>query len=113
MWFPNILPTTPFITQWKSEYSIRWIGSKFGGALITRNAEAVEAINAEIRNQYAIVNLKLSYTVSDFPASVYIDIRNALDTRYQEILGAQMPGRWIMGGIRWRFNHYKIQPIIY
>jgi vitamin B12 transporter len=89
------------------------LGLNLGGALITRNAEAVEAINAEIRNQYAIVNLKISYTVSDFPASVYIDIRNALDTRYQEILGAQMPGRWIMGGIRWRFNHYKIQPIIY
>ena len=88
------------------------LGLNIGGALITRNAEAVEAINAEIKDQYAILNLKLSYTVKDFPASVYIDVRNALDTRYQEILGSQMPGRWVMGGIRWNFQHTKINPTI-
>ena len=88
------------------------LGLNIGGALITRNAEAVEAINAEIKDQYTILNLKLSYTVKDFPASVYIDVRNALDTRYQEILGSQMPGRWVMGGIRWNFQHTKINPTI-
>ena len=84
------------------------LGLNVGGALITRNAEAVEAINAEIKGQYAILNLKLSYTLKEFPASVYVDVRNALDTRYQEILGSQMPGRWIMGGIRWNFQRFKI-----
>ena len=88
------------------------LGLNIGGALITRNAEAVEAINAEIKDQYTILNLKLSYTVKDFPASVYIDVRNALDTRYQEILGSQMPGRWVMGGISWNFQHTKINPTI-
>ena len=88
------------------------LGLNIGGALITRNAEAVEAINAEIKDQYAILNLKLSYTIKEFPASVYVDVRNALDTRYQEILGSQMPGRWIMGGIRWNFQRIKINPTI-
>lgn len=88
------------------------LGLNVGGALITRNAEAVEAINAEIKDQYAILNLKLSYTIKEFPASVYVDVRNALDTRYQEILGSQMPGRWIMGGIRWNFQRIKIKPTI-
>ena len=88
------------------------LGLNVGGALITRNAEAVEAINAEIKDQYAILNLKLSYTIKEFPASVYVDVRNALDTRYQEILGSQMPGRWIMGGIRWNFQRIKINPTI-
>ena len=88
------------------------LGLNIGGALITRNAEAVEAINAEIKDQYAILNLKLSYTIKEFPASIYVDVRNALDTRYQEILGSQMPGRWIMGGIRWNFQRIKINPTI-
>lgn len=88
------------------------LGLNIGGALITRNAEAVEVINAEIKDQYAILNLKLSYTIKEFPASVYMDVRNALDTRYQEILGSQMPGRWIMGGIRWNFQRIKINPTI-
>ena len=87
-------------------------GLNVGGAMITRNAEAVDAINAEIKDQYAILNLKLSYTVKDFPASVYLDIRNALDTRYQEILGSQMPKRWLMGGIRWNFQRTKLNPTI-
>ena len=87
-------------------------GLNVGGAIITRNAEAVDAINAEIKDQYAILNLKLSYTVKDFPASVYLDIRNALDTRYQEILGSQMPRRWLMGGIRWNFQRTKLNPTI-
>jgi iron complex outermembrane receptor protein len=87
-------------------------GLNVGGSMITRNAEAVEAINAEIKDQYAILNLKLSYTVKEFPASVYVDVRNALDTRYQEILGSQMPGRWVMGGIRWNFQRTKINPSI-
>ena len=88
------------------------LGLNIGGALITRNAEAVEVINAEIKDQYAILNLKLSYTIKEFPASIYVDVRNALDTRYQEILGSQMPGRWIMGGIRWNFQRIKINPTI-
>lgn len=88
------------------------LGLNIGGALITRNAEAVEVINAEIKDQFAILNLKLSYTIKEFPASVYMDVRNALDTRYQEILGSQMPGRWIMGGIRWNFQRIKINPTI-
>ena len=87
-------------------------GLNVGGAMITRNAEAVDAINAEIKDQYAILNLKLSYTVKDFPASVYLDIRNAFDTRYQEILGSQMPRRWLMGGIRWNFQRIKLNPTI-
>tara|TARA_B100001093_G_scaffold269187_2_gene257356 strand:+ start:8855 stop:10888 length:2034 start_codon:yes stop_codon:yes gene_type:complete len=98
------------------------LGLNLGGAMITRNADAVKAINddgiltgdisTKIKDQYAILNLKLSYTVKEFPASVYVDVRNALDTQYQEILGSQMPGRWIMGGIRWNFQRIKINPTI-
>ena len=104
--------------------NIRYAGLdlNLGGAMITRNADAVKAINddgiltgdisTKIKDQYAILNLKLSYTVKEFPASVYVDVRNALDTQYQEILGSQMPGRWIMGGIRWNFQRIKINPTI-
>ncbi|MGB0849957.1 MAG: TonB-dependent receptor plug domain-containing protein [Bacteroidia bacterium] len=72
-----------------------------GGAFITRNEEAVEAINAEIQSQYALVNARLSYTSQKMPVSVFVNVRNILDTQYQEILGARMPGRWMMAGISW------------
>lgn len=72
-----------------------------GGAFITRNEEAAEAINAEIQSQYALVNARLSYTSQKMPVSVFMNVRNLLDTEYQEILGARMPGRWMMAGISW------------
>ena len=90
-------------------YSIQGFGINIGGAFITRNEEAVEAINAEIKNQYAVLNAKVSYTLKDFPVSLYIDVRNILDTQYQEILGARMPSRWILGGIRWNIKHTKVK----
>jgi vitamin B12 transporter len=91
-------------------YSIQGFGINIGGAFITRNEEAVEAINAEIKNQYAVLNAKVSYTLKGFPVSLYVDIRNILDTQYQEILGARMPSRWILGGIRWNIKHTKVKP---
>jgi len=92
-------------------YTIHGFGVNIGGAFITRNEEAVEAINAEIKNQYAVLNAKVSYTLKDFPVSIYVDVRNILDTQYQEILGARMPSRWIMGGIRWNIKHTKVKPM--
>lgn len=94
-------------------FNYQGFGLNVGGAWITRNKEEAKAINAQIQDEYALLNLKLSYTMKDLPGSVYIDVRNALDTNYQEILGAQMPGRWIMGGIRWRLYRMKVKPIIY
>ncbi|PCJ65189.1 MAG: hypothetical protein COA58_10010 [Bacteroidetes bacterium] len=88
-------------------------GINIGGALITRNAEAVEAINANIKNQYTVLNAKISYRSKLFPASIYLDVRNILDTQYQEILGARMPSRWIMAGINWNFRYQKVKPIVY
>jgi iron complex outermembrane receptor protein len=94
-------------------YSIQGFGINIGGAFITRNEEAVEAINAEIKNQYAVLNAKVSYTIKDFPVSLYVDVRNILDTQYQEVLGARMPSRWILGGIRWNIKHTKVKPMVY
>jgi vitamin B12 transporter len=84
-------------------------GLNIGGAYITRNADAIASINGEIQPNYTLLNAKLSYTAKDFPVSVYFDVRNILDTQYQEILGANMPQRWILGGIRWNIRHVKAQ----
>jgi vitamin B12 transporter len=72
-----------------------------GGAFITRNKENIEAINGFIPSSYAILNSKLTYSLSATPCKIYIDVRNLTNTQYQEILGAKMPNRWILGGISW------------
>lgn len=91
-------------------YSIHGFGINIGGAFITRNEEAVDAINAEIKNQYAVLNAKVSYRLEGYPVSLYVDARNILDTQYQEILGARMPRRWLLAGIRWNIKSIKVKP---
>lgn len=73
----------------------------FGGAFITRSKENLEAINARILPNYTVLNSKLTYTLKASPCKLFVDVRNLLNTQYQEILGARMPSRWIYGGLSW------------
>lgn len=68
---------------------------------IRRNADAFEAIAGAIPDAYGIGNLKLSYKVHEDKFGVYLQINNIRDQKYQEILGAQMPGRWTIVGMQW------------
>jgi vitamin B12 transporter len=80
-----------------------------GGTFITRNAEQIPSIEGDVKTQYGIINTKLSYAAADIPVSLFVNVRNIFDTQYQEILGARMPGRWLMAGISWNFNYFKMK----
>lgn len=70
---------------------------------ITRQEEAVEAINGEIMKQYFVSNLKLSYDLLD-NVSIYGQALNLTDVNYQEIIGAKPPGRWLSFGVNWNLQ---------
>ena len=65
-----------------------------------RSAEAEALVDGEVPSSYFVTNLSLSATPFQFPVRIYTRIMNLTDTEYQEILGAPMPGRWIMGGVQ-------------
>jgi iron complex outermembrane receptor protein len=70
--------------------------------LIKRNSESLSAINGRIQSDYFLSHLKVeAMPFSKNRLSFYMKVHNLLDTDYQEILGAQMPGRWVMAGIQW------------
>jgi iron complex outermembrane receptor protein len=48
--------------------------------------------------RYWVVDTRLSKQVG--AAQFYVDGTNLLNTSYQEILGVDMPGRWVMAGVR-------------
>lgn len=81
-----------------------------GGVYITRNEDRIESINANILANYLIMNAKLSVTSPDMGVGFYVEARNFTNTRYQEILGAQLPGRWLLGGIKWNIHRIKVLP---
>ncbi len=75
---------------------------------ITRNAEEVPNINGEVKDQYFLMNMRFSYKPKYVPARIFVESRNVLDTQYQEILGAQMPGRIVYAGFIWRWGENKL-----
>lgn len=68
-----------------------------------RSKEAAQLINAEVPEEYFISNLKLTYKPFGDHFQVYGQVLNLTDIQYQEILGAPMPGRWLLGGVKYSF----------
>lgn len=66
-----------------------------------RSEESETLINAEVPDQYFLTNLKLGYKPFGNNFQIYTQVLNVTDTQYQEILGAPMPGRWILGGVKY------------
>ncbi|MEX0722759.1 MAG: TonB-dependent receptor [Gracilimonas sp.] len=66
-----------------------------------RSDESNALINAEVPDQYFLTNLKLGYKPFGQNFQIYTQVLNLTDTQYQEILGAPMPGRWILGGVKY------------
>lgn len=68
-----------------------------------RSEESAQIINAEVPDEYFISNLKVAYKPFGDRFQVYGQALNLTDTQYQEILGAPMPGRWLLGGVKYSF----------
>ncbi|MCY7351122.1 MAG: TonB-dependent receptor [Cytophagaceae bacterium] len=69
-----------------------------------RTRAAVEAINRSLTPGYKVFHTKLDVAV--LPNQLYLtaQVHNLFDERYADILGAQMPRRWVMGGLRWQLR---------
>ncbi|MGM0743670.1 MAG: TonB-dependent receptor plug domain-containing protein [Bacteroidota bacterium] len=69
-----------------------------------RSTESADLIAGDVPDGYFLTNLKLQYSFSGWPLTAYVQGLNLTDTQYQEILGAPMPGRWLMGGLKVRIR---------
>jgi len=69
-----------------------------------RSSESADLIAGDVPDGYFLTNLKLQYAFSGLPLTAYVQGLNLTDTQYQEILGAPMPGRWLMGGLKVRIR---------
>ena len=69
-----------------------------------RTAQAAESISSNLESSYGLLNARLGYGLMDNKLSLNLQVLNLLDKEYQNVLGAKMPGRWLMGGISWRLE---------
>jgi len=68
-----------------------------------RDAEVAREINQALTPDYMVWNLKTDAYLFKRSLVLSLQVNNLFNLHYSDILGASMPGRWIMGGIAWNF----------
>lgn len=67
-----------------------------------RDERAAASINTMLEKQYTVWNIRFAYRpFSNF--GLNLQVHNIFNAQYQDILGAKMPNRWLMGGITYSF----------
>ena len=89
-----------FLVNGLIEYRIGQWSVSLGALYKKRTAQASSPLSANLTPSYFLMNTKLSYTEIKSRITPYLQIDNALDTRYSDLLGAPMPGRWLSGGFQ-------------
>lgn len=65
-----------------------------------RDAAAVEAINRNLTATYSVFNTKAELSIIRNKCYVSAQVQNLFNVSYADILGAQMPKRWLMAGVK-------------
>ena len=78
----------------------RRFGVYFGGLYKQRDAAQALALSRELTPSYAVFNLRLEAGL--VPGRVWLtgQALNLFNAKYADLLGAQMPTRWLMAGVR-------------
>lgn len=66
--------------------------------------ETSSLIKADLSPSYFVMNLRGEVLLMNKLVSLFGQVDNVFDRKYSDLLGATMPGRWIMGGIRISLN---------
>lgn len=67
-----------------------------------RDSRSALPIDRNLNSAYSLLDLSLSFRVYD-AFKVNLNCRNLFDRQYADVLGAQMPGRWWLGGLNYSF----------
>jgi len=59
-----------------------------------------KGITGEISKDYFVANIKVACFIIKEKLSVNLEADNVFNKTYADLLGSQMPGRWIMGGVK-------------
>ena len=71
-----------------------------GGLWKKRDGAATAAISRTLGSEYLVFNARLEVALLPGRVWALAQVQNLTDARYADLLGAQMPRRWWMGGLR-------------
>jgi iron complex outermembrane receptor protein len=88
-----------FLTNFSLVYSYRSFSAGINGVYKKRDEQKSTAINAAITPDYFVLNTRIGYSFAKNRGKFFVQADNIFDKRYSDLLGAQMPGRWLSGGM--------------
>lgn len=93
-----------FMTNFMAEYSFRYFSIALNGIYKARPSRTAPAINASISKDYFVLNSKIAVNTFQEKLKVFLQVTNLFGTEYSDLLGAKMPGRWIMTGLNFNIS---------
>ena len=91
-----------FMANFSATYSHRWFVVSASGLYKVRQPQQATAIHASVAEDYFVLNAKGEAFVWKNKLSVVVQADNVLDKKYSDLLGAPMPGRWLIGGVSFK-----------
>lgn len=93
-----------FLINFSLVFQSHHLTISLNGVYKKRQAQSASLIEASITPDYFVLNAKAEYAFLQKSLHVFAETDNVLNRQYSDLLGATMPGRWLMGGIRWQWN---------
>lgn len=89
-----------FLNTFDFLYSSKLFAVSVNGLYKKRSPRTSTANIAKVSSDYFVLNTKLEVNLIRKLLSAFVEADNIFDKNYADLLGSQMPGRWLMGGIK-------------
>jgi iron complex outermembrane receptor protein len=89
-----------FLSNFSVIYQRGRFTASVNGLYKNREERKASAINARVSPSYFVLHAKLEGRVYK-NLGIFVQADNLTDVSFSDLLGSVMPGRWLMGGIKW------------
>ena len=89
-----------FLNTFSVVYTYGRFSTQLTGLYKTRSPQTSSVNIAKVTSDYFVLNAKLEALVVKKLLSAFVEADNVFDKSYADLLGSEMPGRWLMGGIK-------------
>lgn len=89
-----------YLLNYNLEYQNKWFGFSVNGLYKDRLPQSGSPALAKVSTDYFVLNARLEAFIIKNRMTAFAEADNLFDRSYTDLLGSQMPGRWLMGGIK-------------
>jgi len=90
-----------YLTNFNVQYSQKLFSVSINGLYKQRQPQpSATPLLAKVSSDYFVLNAKAEAFLWKKNLSAFVEVDNLFDRNYTDLLGAPMPGRWLLGGIK-------------